>query len=268
MSKITINDIKQRYLASKEKERKFKWTYYVRRPVSYYLAWPFMRLNISATSVTIIWLIIAAIGCGFMMQGGYTNMLVGALLLEFAVILDCVDGHIARFTRKTQTGDVLDTWVGQILLVSSLFSIGIGLSNTYEDLFITNSITQLIPFLSIDKTTFIYLGFLTALAALSSWTVRLHWRTKTLGLGIDEGEPDDNLRGSKKVIILDNLFHYSGAITVLMVVSAGLFILDALLPLLALVYSVYLLSVMYGIIRKARLIDATKKRADDLSEEK
>lgn len=266
MSRITINEIKQSYLAGKERERKFKWTYYVRRPLSYYLAWPFLRMNISATSVTMIWLIVAAIGCGFMIQGGYINMLIGAVLLEFAVILDCVDGHIARFTRKTQTGDILDTWVGQILLIASLFSIGIGLSNTKESLFFTSSMTSTLPFLSMDKTAFVYLGFLTALAALSSWTVRLHWRTKTARLGIQEGEPDDDLRGSKKAVILDNLFHYSGAITMLMVVSSSLFILDALLPLLAVVYSIYLISIMYGIVRKARLLDG-KKTAGKLSEE-
>jgi hypothetical protein len=122
MSKITVKQIKEKYLASKEKEKKFKWTYYVRRPISYYLAWPFLRLGVSASAVTIVWLFVAIIGCGFMALGGYYNMIIGAVLLEFAVILDCVDGHIARFTRPTRTGDVLDTWVGEILLVSSLFS--------------------------------------------------------------------------------------------------------------------------------------------------
>ena len=63
MVKVTIKDIKERYLASKEKEKRFKWTYYVRRPVSYYVAWPFLKLGVSATSVTILWLFIAGIGC-------------------------------------------------------------------------------------------------------------------------------------------------------------------------------------------------------------
>jgi hypothetical protein len=263
MSRITIKEIREKYLAGKAEERKFKWTYYVRRPISYYLTWPCLRLNISATTVTLIWLVVAAIGSAFMIQGGYFNMIVGALLLEFAVILDCVDGHIARFTRKTKTGEILDMWVGQILLVSSLFSIGIGLARTEETLFATNTVTSLLPFITIEKTTFVYLGFLTALAALSSWTVRLHWRTKALQLGIDEGEPDEEVRSSKKAIILDNLFHYSGAITMLMVVAAALFLLDALLVLLAIVYTVYLLSVMAQIIRKARSIDNMAKKVPE-----
>src|SRR5438105_8935775 len=101
MVKVTIKDIKERYLTSKEKERKFMWTYYVRRPVSYYIAWPFLKFGVSATSVTILWLFMAAIGCAIIASGGYLNMIIGTVILEFAVILDCVDGHVARFTRQS-----------------------------------------------------------------------------------------------------------------------------------------------------------------------
>jgi phosphatidylglycerophosphate synthase len=248
MSKITIKEIREKYLAGKEKERKFKWTYYVRRPVSYYLAWPFLKLGISATSVTILWLIIACIGCAFIAAGTYVNMIIGTILLELAVILDCVDGHIARFTRQTYTGDILDTWAGEILLVASIFSIGIGLSNT-PDLVSK----ELIP-IDIENYAFIYLGFFGAIAALSSWTVRLHWRTIAMRSSFN-----DNLeiQNSRRGIIIDNIFHYSGAVTVLMVVSSILFILDIILVLVSAVYGAFMLVVMYKIVRRARSLDST-----------
>ena len=205
MVKVTIKDIKERYLASKEKEKKFKWTYYVRRPLSYYIAWPFLKLGVSATSVTILWLFIAAIGCAVIASGGYLNMIIGTAILEFAVILDCVDGHVARFTRQSHTGEVLDTWISEILLVASIFSVGIGLSNSHDLL-----LGRLMPS-AINNTTFIYLGFFGALAALSSWTLRLHWRTITLKLSLTDMEVDHH--NSKKSLIVDNLFHYSGAVT-------------------------------------------------------
>src|SRR5436853_5376083 len=114
MSKITIKEIREKYFSAKEAEIDFKWTYYVRRPISYYMAYPFLRLNISATSVTMIWLAVTALACAFLITGTYPNMIIGTGLLELAVILDCVDGHIARFNRPTITGEILDTWAGEI----------------------------------------------------------------------------------------------------------------------------------------------------------
>jgi L-asparagine transporter-like permease len=148
----------------------------------------------------------------------------------------------------------MDTWVGEILLVSSLFSIGIGLSNSNEELMV-NKIAGLFGF-AVDTETFLYLGFFTALASLSSWTVRLHWRTITQKLSLNQGEPDKDLRESKRVLILDNLFHYSGALTMLMVASAITRTLDLLLIILSIIIGVYLLGIMYRILRKARSLEA------------
>ena len=255
MSKISIREIKERYRASKEKERKFKWTYYVRRPISYYLAWPFLSLGISATGVTAFWLVIAIIGCSILAMGGYYNMIIGTALLEFAVILDCVDGHIARFTRPTKTGDILDTWSGEILLVGSLFSIGIGLANS-PGLISANNI---IPG-TIDSTRILTIGAFTAILSLSSWTTRLHWRTNALKFMPDtakSSEPDGNIRSRKGLLIIDNLFHYSGALTMLMVIAAIFAVLDIFLIMIGLIYAVYLLTIMYKIIQTARTLDRT-----------
>jgi phosphatidylglycerophosphate synthase len=210
-------------------------------------------LGVSATGVTIIWLIVAAIGCTFLASGSYMNMVIGTLLLEFAVILDCVDGHIARFTRPTRTGDILDTWVGEILLVSSLFSIGIGLSNNPATGTMTGTIVS--QFIAFDGTLFTILGFFGGLAALCSWTVRLHWRTIAQKLSLQEFEPDQQLRKSKKTLIIDNVFHYSGAFTMVLVVSAIVGFIDIALILVTVVYGAYLLMIMTRIIKKARALD-------------
>jgi phosphatidylglycerophosphate synthase len=251
MSNISIKDIKQRYLASKEKEKRFTWTYYVRRPASYYLAWPFIRLGVSATTVTIIWLFVAVIGCAIIASGGHLNLIVGTALLELAVILDCVDGHIARFTRPTRTGDVLDTWVGEILLVAAIFSIGIGLSSSPG--LVANTI---LPF-ALEGSAFMQLGFFGALASLASWTVRLHWRTIAQKAGIDDKEVE--IQNSKRTKIIDNLFHYSGALTMLMVVAAILYILDVMLFVISAVYTIYLLMMMARILRRVRALDSQNR---------
>lgn len=260
MSKISIKEIKDRYLIAKEKEKKFKWTYYVRRPASYYLAWPFLKLGISANTITILWLSIAIFGCAFLATGGYVNMVVGTILLEFAIILDCVDGHIARFTGPKYSGDVLDTWAGVILLVLSILSIGIGLSKNDSEIF-TSSIVK---FLDVGKGVFLYLGIFAAFASLSSWTVRIHWRTITTRLSLTPIEPDHDLRRSKPILIIDNLFHYSGALTVLMVVSSILHVMDLMLIMMAFIYGTFLVMIMYSIITKAYSMDSNPRKKMEL----
>ena len=218
------------------------------------MAWPFLKLNISASSVTIIWLIIAAIGCGFVMLGNYTSMLIGTGLFELAVILDCVDGHIARFTRITRTGEILDMWAGEILLVSSILSIGIGLSNSSSaSVIMSNTIMNLVKF---DKIIFAYIGIIGALAAISSWTVRLHWRTIAMKLSLAEFEPDRGVNKSNVTSILDNVFHYSGALTFVMFVSAIIGTLELALAAITLVYVAYLFALVRRILQKARSLDS------------
>jgi len=72
--------------------------------------------------------------------GSYEMFITGALLIELAIILDCVDGNIARVRGKSILGNTLDTWAGEITLVLSMFMLGIGLSN--RDDLITLSITK------------------------------------------------------------------------------------------------------------------------------
>ena len=252
MSKITIKQIREKYLSSKEKEKAFKWTYHVRRPISYYMALPFFRMGTSASTVTMLWLLIAGIGCVFLASGAYYNMIFGAALLELAVILDCVDGHIARFTRQTRTGDILDTWVGEILLVSSFFSIGIGVANS-PDPIVTSMI---IPFLG-DKMFFIYLGFFGALATLSSWTVQLHWRTIAMKSSSSGTELNHRTKNSRMSLIVENLFNYMGGLMMLILISAIFRVLDVTLILMSIVYGGYLIAMMGRVIRKAQILDRT-----------
>jgi phosphatidylglycerophosphate synthase len=219
------------------------------------MAWPFLKLGISANQVTMFWLAIALVGCAFLASGSYENMIIGAVLLELAIILDCVDGHIARFKGPKYSGEVLDTWAGEILLVLSLLSIGIGLSNNKAELITLDVISSL----DVDKHVFLYVGIFAALASLSSWTVRVHWRTITMKMSLNSSEPDHDIRESGRALIADNLFHYSGALTVLMVASAILNAMDVILLLIALVYGLYLIAIMFRIVKKARMLDSSRR---------
>ena len=250
----TIKDIKQKYLYARwSNESNFFWTYRVRRPVSYYMAWCFLRLGFSANNVTLSFLLVGIIGCLFLASGNYLYLVIGALLIELSITLDCVDGHLARLKGTSYVGTILDFWCGKIVFVSSMFSLGIGLSKILSPVDIHVSI---IPLIKVG--VFLYVGFFAALAALSIWAVRLYWLYIAPRTSSEDMLPDSNLRASKKGMVVDNLFGYSGAYAPLMVVSAILGVLEVFLLLVLMVYGLFLLVLMAIVLKRAHVLDMIK----------
>jgi phosphatidylglycerophosphate synthase len=244
--KVTIKDIKEAYSHERPNEKKFVWTYYVRRPISYYLAWCCLRLGISANNVTLSFLFVGIIGCALLASGIFLFLVIGALLIELSNILDCVDGHIARIKRGTYVGTCLDSWAGEAVFVSSMFSLGIGLSKVPSSSYVSS--------FPVKGIWFLYLGFFAALAALSAWAVRNHWLSISPRPS-DDMQPDTELRSSGLVIVTDNLFHYSGAYAPLMIVSVVLRLSPVFLILVFAVYGAFLFVLMAIIMKKAYLLD-------------
>ena len=77
-------------------------------------------------------------------------------------------------------------------------------------------------------------------------------------------EPDHDLRGSITILLADNLFHYSGALTVLMVVSSILHVMDLMLIMMAFIYGTFLVMIMYSIITKAYAMDSNPRKKMEL----
>src|SRR3989442_16038029 len=107
-----ISEIKEADVHGNE----FKGSYYVRRPESYYIAVTFLRLKVTATTITLLWLFLGITGCISIASGNYVYMIIGGLMQEFANILDRVDRIVARFIRPTITGGIFDTWSVVIIL--------------------------------------------------------------------------------------------------------------------------------------------------------
>ncbi len=109
--RITLQDVRASYGPDKARE---EWhgdwmSALLYRPLSFYLTVPLLALGASASQVTLLGLL-----CAFLClpaawltgQAGY--FAVGGLSLFF-VILDCVDGNIARVTKSASTrGHYLD----------------------------------------------------------------------------------------------------------------------------------------------------------------
>ena len=82
---------------------------YVNRKLSRVFSRLFLRLRCSPTVITVLSLMLGLLGAACFAMGSYRTGLVGAVLFQVAVILDCCDGDVARLTFAESTfGQTLD----------------------------------------------------------------------------------------------------------------------------------------------------------------
>jgi phosphatidylglycerophosphate synthase len=71
------------------------------RRFSIYITWLFVKAGISANATTFLGMVLALAGVGLCVPHVLWLNVVGFLLLTMDAVLDCVDGEIARWTRKS-----------------------------------------------------------------------------------------------------------------------------------------------------------------------
>jgi phosphatidylglycerophosphate synthase len=125
---LTLNNIRLSYAECKrDEDRGDLWVYYVVRKVSFYPTWLFLKFGMGANQVTFISMVVAAIGCSFLAFWGYTGKIIGALLINIWIVLDCVDGNIARYEGTlSKYGEFIDALGGYLVNGFLFLSIGIG----------------------------------------------------------------------------------------------------------------------------------------------
>ncbi|MGL1890178.1 MAG: CDP-alcohol phosphatidyltransferase family protein [Spirochaetaceae bacterium] len=120
---MKISDLKVGYTDKKRNSEKIDlWLYHFARPFSWPLTWLCITLGLSASAVTYISIVAVIVGAICLILGNYTITIVGILLFNFWVILDCVDGNIARYKKTfSQYGEFIDA-VGGYFATTFLFS--------------------------------------------------------------------------------------------------------------------------------------------------
>jgi len=99
---------------SQEKNRKDSlWVRYVIRPVSFYVASFFKRLGFTANGVTYLSIIVVFLAFILFLLESRIFTIAGAVLVQIWMILDCVDGNLARVSKtKNPYGDAIDAMSG------------------------------------------------------------------------------------------------------------------------------------------------------------
>ena len=114
--------------------------YYLYRPLSFPLTWLFANLRIKANHVTILSIIVTLVITYLLILDSLNLKYLAAFLMFIYLVLDCVDGNIARVTKsEAKYGTFIDAFSG-LLFWSLVFpSIGIGAKLDiiyFENLFI------------------------------------------------------------------------------------------------------------------------------------
>ncbi len=138
--KMSVNELRSDYRKHPklEQDKNELMGFYVWRPLSFYPTALFMNIGLTANQTTWISLIILAMGCLFLAVGNYLTALAGAALLNVWLVLDFVDGNIARYEKAcSRYGEFIDA-LGAFLAHLSFFAAGVGYYMSQNSLLIAS----------------------------------------------------------------------------------------------------------------------------------
>lgn len=129
--KITFDEVRAGYPPEKRKSDTL-WAKIIIRQLSLYLAWVAIRVNISAFTVSVVSLLLPITAMYFWLTSA---PLVAIIMLMVWILLDCVDGGVARATGGTQMGAFVDAASGYAMIGFSFFGLGAYLDIAHPDFF-------------------------------------------------------------------------------------------------------------------------------------
>ncbi len=128
MAKYSLAQIKGAYVQKKDWEWQFPVSYYLFRPISFYLTYLVIRITDSPSCVAWVGFFIGLLGCLSFLFIPHLTIWLGIILLIIFAILDAVDGNIARVSKNvTYYGKFLDGILGVVIEGSFCFWLGLGL---------------------------------------------------------------------------------------------------------------------------------------------
>lgn len=107
------------------------------RKFSKLLTWLAVKIGATPNQVTLISFAIGLYSAFCFAQGSFWQILLGAVLLQLSIIVDCVDGELARYTRQfSQLGAWLDAVTDRVKEYMVFMGLAIGAEKNGKDLWI------------------------------------------------------------------------------------------------------------------------------------
>jgi len=128
MSRYSIKDVRASYGPEKAREEWYgDWmSALVYRPASFWITPPLLNLSVTASQVTTFALLIALALPPIALFAGQSAYVAVAVLAILFVVLDCVDGNIARVTKTaSKRGHYLDFLTDIVFRIAQYAAVGI-----------------------------------------------------------------------------------------------------------------------------------------------
>lgn len=254
---MKLTDIKKSYHSTKQlSDRNDLWLYYVIRKISFYITWIFLKFGFSANQTTYIAIIVGLTGCGFIIYPDYKIKIIGTLLINFWIVLDCVDGNIARYKKKSsEYGEFIDSLGGYLMNALLFLSVGIGAFNYPE--FSLKFISRLFVFN--NGNMLIILGAWSSIANILSRLIFQKYMNTFRTVKSTEIKPRSNANSSKSVyhkmyFIIHNIVSFSGFLTPILFLATIFRLLNIFVIFYAIINTGVLIATTSQIILKARRI--------------
>ena len=223
------------------------------RPISFFIASCAAKMGITANMVSYFSIIVAILSCVCIAWPNNIVNIVGAILVNVWLILDCTDGNLARSVKKQAFGDFADSISSYVLVALLGFSLGLSAFYNGGVFFEKNSILIII------------LGFI---ASISDTLMRLIYQKfksaerNLADKGLIEIENDkriDNTQTNSLLVRIESDFGVGGFLPIMILIGI-LLKLNDLLVIYCFVYyfsSCVVMSAKYILkaIKKAKIIE-------------
>ena len=135
---ITTDNIREKFPQSKYQEDPI-WLNHVGRPISFYITTFFVNAKWSANQVSFLVMGVLMASLLSFSLSNYLISILGAILLNIYILLDCVDGNIARITKtQGRYGGLLEAVNGYLIGGTSYLAIGWAAAHSSTSLPFTN----------------------------------------------------------------------------------------------------------------------------------
>ena len=118
-------------LPKKKNSKSSLWVKTIVRKLSFVFTYLFVNLGITPWTASVISAFVAAAGSILFAIDSNVCRIIGLVCIQLWLVLDCVDGNIARVTKHcSDMGDFIDTLSGYIVSAGAMLGIGIAAKNT------------------------------------------------------------------------------------------------------------------------------------------
>jgi hypothetical protein len=131
-----LNDARLRLKLANRANDGFFSVFFLRK-FSKLFTWAAVRLKMTPNQVTLISFAVGLYSAYQFSQGTFWSIFAGAVLLQLSIIIDCVDGELARYTRQfSQLGAWLDAITDRIKEYLVFFALAYGAAENGQELWI------------------------------------------------------------------------------------------------------------------------------------